>query len=137
MPKKLSILLFLYLFHIIVSNQKVSATLTLEDISTQKCFSTQNTQSTENSMVYQISNNSTSGTIFIQYKSLKTMIVSDSIKDESSVIYKDSENLGNYYLQMSSSKNNYYITATKKDEDFQICFISFNLNINQMRQIVI
>ena len=133
MPKKLSILLFLYLFHIIVSNQKVSATLTLEDISTQKCFSTQNTQSTENSMVYQISNNSTSGTIFIQYKSLKTMIVSDSIKDESSVIYKDSENLGNYYLQMSSSKNNYYITATKKDEDFQICFISFNQYGNQFK----
>ena len=126
MPKKLSILLFLYLFHIIISNQKVSATLTLEDISTQKCFSTQNTQSTENSIIYQISNNSTSGTIFIQYKSLKAMIISDSIKDESSVIYKDSENLGNYYLQMSSSKNNYYITATKKDEDFQICFISFN-----------
>ena len=124
MKKKLIFFLILYLTHIITSNPTVSASINVEDISTQKCFSAENAQTNEQTKVYQINNNSTSNTIFIQYKSLTNIIISDSIKDDS-VIFKSSENLGSFYLNMLPGKNNYYITITPKDNDYQICFDSF------------
>ena len=124
MKKKIIFFLFLYLTRIITSNPTVSASINVEDISIQKCFTAENTQSTEQTKVYQINNNSTSNTIFIQYKSLTNIIISDSIKDDSA-IFKSSDNLGSFYLNMLPGKNNYYITITPKDNDYQICFDSF------------
>ena len=125
MEKKLILLLFLSLFHIITSNTSVSFSINIEDILTQKCFSAENIQTNENTKIIQINNNSTSNTIFIQYKYLTNIVISETINDDSTVIFKDSENLGSYYLNMKSAKNNYYITITPKADDYQICFVSF------------
>ena len=133
MNKKLFVLLFLSLTQVISSVPSVSASINVEEISTQKCFSEENAQTTKKANIYQIINNSTSNTIFIQYKSLTSLVISDSIKYSSSVIYKDSSNEGSYYLQVSPSTINYYITATKKDKDFQICFISFPKEGNEFK----
>ena len=133
MKQKIFIFIFLYLFHAIISSPTISASLILEDISKQKCFSSENNLSIQKKNIYQLINNSTSNTIFIQYKSLSNIIISDSIKDESSVIYKDSENIGSYYLNMDKAKNNYYITIEKKDTDFKICFVSFSQKGNDFK----
>ena len=133
MKQKIFIFIFLYLFHAIISSPTITASLNLEDISNQKCFSAENDLSNQKTNIYQINNNSTSNTIFIQYKSLSNIIISDSIKDESSVIYKASENLGSYYLNMDTAKNNYYVTINKKDTDFQICFVSFSQKGNDFK----
>ena len=125
MKQKLNIFIFLYLFHVIISSPSISASINVEDISIQKCFSAENDQSNEKTNIYQITNNSTSNTIFIQYKSLSNIIISDSIKDEPTIIYKNSEKIGSYYLNMDISKNSYYVTISKNDNDFKICFISF------------
>ena len=133
MNKKLFVLLFLSLTQLISSVPSVSASINVEEISTQKCFSEEKAQTTKKANIYQIINNSTSNTIFIQYKSLESLVVSDSIKSSSSVIYKDSSIEGSYYLKVSPSTINYYITATKKDKDFQICFISFPKEGNEFK----
>ena len=133
MKQKLFIFIFLYLFHAIISDPIISASINVEEISNQKCFSSQNDQSNQKTSIYQIINNSTSNTIFIQYKSLSSFIVSDSIKDESSIIYKNMENMGSYYLNMDTAKNNYYISISKNDNDFQICFVSFSQKGNNFK----
>ena len=133
MKQKIFVFIFLYLFHVIISSPTISGSLNIEDITVQKCFSSENDLSNQKTNIYQIINNSTSNTIFIQYKSLSNIIISDSIKDESSVIYKDSENLGSYYLNMDKAKNNYYVTINKKDNDFKICFQSFSQNGNDFK----
>ena len=123
MKQKLSIFIFLYLFNVFISSPTISSSINVEDISTQKCFSSENDQANANINIYQIINNSTSNTIFIQCKSLSNIIISDSIKEESSVIYKNSESIGNYYLTMEKSQNNYYVSITKNDNDFKIYFV--------------
>ena len=133
MKQKIFVFIFLYLFHVIISSPTISGSLNIEDITVQKCFSSENDLSNQKTNIYQIINNSTSNTIFIQYKSLSNIIISDSIKDESSVIYKDSENLGSYYLNMDKAKNNYYVTINKKDNNFKICFQSFSENGNDFK----
>ena len=135
MNKKLFLLLFLSLTQFISSVPSVSASINVEEISSQKCFSEENAQETKNSSIYQIINNSTSNTVFIQYKSLSSLIISDSIKDSSTVIYKDSSSEGSYYLHLTPSTINYYITANKKDKDFQICFMSFPKEGNEFKLI--
>ena len=125
MKKKFLILIFLYLFNIINSTPSISANINIEEISSQKCFSAQNNQAIEKTIIYQINNNGNSSTIFIQYKSVSSIIISDSINENSQVLFKDSENLGSYYLNMLPSKNVYYITITPKNEDYKICFESF------------
>ena len=111
MKQKIFVFIFLYLFHVIISSPTISGSLNIEDITVQKCFSSENDLSNQKTNIYQIINNSTSNTIFIQYKSLSNIIISDSIKDESSVIYKDSENLGSYYLNMDKAKNNFFFSS--------------------------
>ena len=119
MKKKIIFFLFLYLTRIITSNPTVSASINVEDISIQKCFSAENTQSTEQTKVYQINNNSTSNTIFIQYKSLTNIIISDSIKDDSA-IFKSSDNLGSFYLNMLPGLIILIISILKKIKFFTL-----------------
>ena len=125
MKMQLLILTVLYLANIITSTPAISANINLEEISSQKCFSSANDQTNEKTKIYQINNNGTSNTIFIQYISLSNIIISDSIDENSQVIFKDSENLGSHYLNMLPSKNAYYITITPKNEDYKICLVSF------------
>ena len=125
MNKKIVLFIFLYLSKIIISAPSISAILSIEEISTQKCFSAKNAQSEAKTKIYQITNNSTSNTVFIQYMSLSEIIISDSIKEDASVIFKDSQNLGSYYLNMKEINSNYYITTTEKTNDYIICFESF------------
>ena len=123
-------LLFFFLLllsHLIYTAPTIDTVINSEEIlGVQLCYGNQNTnQNTQKTIIYQLNNNSTSNTIFIQYKSVKSFVVSESIEDDSSIIYKDSETSGSYYLNMNSAKNKYYITLESNDKNHKICLYSF------------
>ena len=60
MKQKLSIFIFLYLINVFISSLTISASINVEDISTQKWFSSENDPANANTInIYQIINNST------------------------------------------------------------------------------
>ena len=107
----LSILLLL-ISNFINSTPTIDISINIEELlENQKCFNNQKSSISDNNQnmtIYELNNNSTSYTIFIQYKSLTKFVISESLNDDSSTLYKDSKTSGSYYLRMNPSKNNYY-----------------------------
>ena len=124
----LSILLLL-ISNFINSTPTIDISINIEELlENQKCFNNQKSSISDNNqnmVIYELNNNSTSNTIFIQYKSLTKFVISESLNDDSSTLYKDSKTSGSYYLRMNPSKNNYYIFLENNENDSQICFYSF------------
>jgi hypothetical protein len=75
--------------------------------------------------IYELNNNSTKYTAFIQYKSIKNFVVSESFQDDSSIIYKEASKSGSYYLNMNSAKSKYYVVIENDSNPHKICFVSF------------
>ena len=133
--KNLNYFSFLYLsilllLNFIYSTPSIDFSINIEELlENQKCFNNkeQNTSTSINNKKiskYELINNSTSNTIFIQYKSVKKFEISESINDDSSTLYKDSKTSGSYYLKMNRAKNNYYIFLENNENDYKICFYS-------------
>ena len=124
----LSILLLLSA--LIKSTPIIDESIDIEELlEKQKCFNNKD-QNVSNSndkkmTIYELNNNSTSNTIFIQYKYVKNCVVSESLNDDSSILYKDSKTSGSYYLNMNSAKNKYYIILENDANNHKICFYSF------------
>ena len=126
-----SLYLLTLLFNFIHPTPKINISINTEDIvNTQKCFDNKqqlNSGSEEDKKmtIYELSNNSTSNTVFIQYKSIKNFVVSESFQDDSSIIYKEASKSGSYYLNMNSAKTKYYVVIENDSNPHKICFISF------------
>ena len=84
MGKKLTLFIFLYLISIIYSTPTVSISLSLEDILTQKCYPDKSNQPQQNPVIYEISNNSTSNTVFIQFSGINNILITDSLQNGAS-----------------------------------------------------
>ena len=125
MGKKLILFIFLYLISIIYSTPTVSISLSLEDILTQKCYPDKSNQPQQNPVIYEISNNSTSNTVFIQFTGINNILITDSLQNGASSLYKSELNSGSYYLNLSPDKSKYYISVNKNSNNFKICFVSF------------
>ena len=99
-----------------------------ELVSSQKCFtSAENSESS--TKIYEIINDLSSNTIFIQYSYLESFSIYESnIDSNSSLLYKNqgnsTENFGYYYLTMNSSVFKYYIKFDAGNK-FKICLNSF------------
>ena len=132
-----SLYLLILLFNSIHPVPKVNTLINIEDIvNTQKCFHNKeqlNSGSEEDKKmtIYELSNNSTSNTVFIQYKSTKNFVVSESFQDDSSIIYKEASKSGSYYLNMNPSKSKYYVVIENDSNPHKICFASFPEKGNQ------
>ena len=119
------IFILLLSINLIHSEPKINTSINEEDIlGTQKCFDNKE-QTSLKMTIYEIKNNSTSNTIFIQYLSVKNFVISESLNDDSSILYKDSTQSGSYYLNMNIGKNKYYIIIENDSKPHKICFLSF------------
>jgi hypothetical protein len=107
--------LLILLINSIYPTPKINTSIKAEDtVNTQKCFDNKeqmNSGSEEDKKmtIYELNNNSTKYTVFIQYKSIKNFVVTESFKDDSSIIYKEASKSGSYYLNMNSAKSKYYV----------------------------
>ena len=126
------IFLLLLTINFVNSEPKINSSIKVEDIlGTQKCFDDKDqTNSGSNNdntkmTIYEIKNNSTSNTIFIQYLSVKNFVVSESFNDDSSILHKDSAQSGIFYLNMNTGKSKYYVIIEKDSKPHKICFFSF------------
>ena len=120
--------IFLLLSNLIYSAPDIFASINEEDIfGNQKCFDNKNQKYSDSNKltIYEVNNNSTKNTIFIQYKSVKKFVISESFDDDKSILYKDSSTSGSYYLNMNSAKSKYYITIENASNIHKICFSSF------------
>ena len=126
-----SLYLLILLFNFIHPAPKINISINIEDIvNTQKCYDNKqqlNSGSEEDKKItiYELSNNSTSNTVFIQYKSIRNFVVSESFQDDSSIIYKETSKTGSYYLNMNSAKSKYYVVIDNDSNPHKICFTSF------------
>ena len=127
----LSIFLFLLLSNLIYSAPKINTFINLDDIvNSQRCFDNKEQMNSGSSddkkmTIYELRNNSTCNTVFIQYKSTKRIVVSESIQDDSSILYKETLSSGSCYLNMNSAKNKYYIIIENDSKSHKICLFSF------------
>ena len=120
----LNILIFLLSLNLIYSVPKVSTSINVEAIlGTQKCL--EGKTDNEKNTIYELINNSTENTVFIQYTSAKKFVISESFTDDSSILHKESKESSSYYLNMNSAKNNYYIILENDSNPHKICFYSF------------
>jgi len=126
-----SLYLLILLINFIHPTPKINHSINAEDIfNTQKCFDNKqqlNSGSEEDKKmtIYELNNNSTSNTIFVQYKSIKNFVVSESFQDDASIIYKEASKSGSYYLNMNSAKSKYYVVIENDSNPHKICFASF------------
>ena len=104
-----------------------------EILGIQKCFDFNKINAKDDNktmVIYEINNNSTKNTVFIQYNSVKQIAISDSFKDESSILYTSLESSGSYYLNMKFEKQKYYIALESDSKPYKICFIAFPQKAN-------
>ena len=137
---------YIYLFisllilNFIYSGPSINTSINVDDIvDTQKCYDNKEQKSSssdgsEKMTIYELNNNSTSYTIFIQYKSVKKFVISESLKDDESILYKESFDSGTYYLNMNSAKSHYYIILENDSKNHKICFSSFPEKGNEFAQ---
>ena len=115
-------------FNLVYSAPNIFSSINEKDIfGTQKCFDNKNQRYSDSNKltIYEINNNSTKNTIFIQYKFVKNFMVSISFDDDKSILYKDSSDSNSYYLNMNSGTNKYYIIIDNDSNTHKICFSSF------------
>ena len=137
MKKQINLFSFIYIFLLILISNQIYSTPTnntsinVDDIiDTQKCYDNIEQKSSTSGdsqklTVYELNNNSTSNTIFIQYISIKNIIISDSMQDDKSILYKESSDSGFYYLNLNSAKSKYYIILENSTKNHKICFLAF------------
>ena len=137
MKKQINLFSFIYIFLLILLSNKIYSTPTINTsinvddiIDTQKCYDNIEQKSSTSGdsqklTVYELNNNSTSNTIFIQYKSIKNIIISDSMKEDKSILYKELSDSGSYYLNLNSAKSKYYIILENSTKNHKICFLAF------------
>ena len=114
-------------FDVIISTPTENTKINTEDIlGIQKCFDGKSSEDKNIKMIiYELNNNSTKDTIFIQYKSVKKIAISESMEEDSSILYKNLESSGSYYLNMKSEKEKYYIILENESKPHKICLTSF------------
>ena len=118
------VLYLLFIFNLIFTSSNITS-IDVEDILfQQQCY--QNNEHEDNKVIYELVNNDTMvNTIFIQYKSVKKFVISESINYKSSLLYEDYAPSGNYYLSMDSKKNKYYIIIENSINSHTVCFYAF------------
>ena len=112
-------------------NTQASITKTIENkelTSSQNCFTSAD-HSGSSTKIYEIINNLSSNTIFIQYNDLESFYIYESdFNSDSSILYKikriTSNSYGYYYLTMNSAVSKYYIKFDARNQ-FKICLNSF------------
>ena len=123
--------ILLLISNFIKSTPSIDTSINVEDLlEAQKCFDNKDQKASSSNdnkkmTIYELNNNSTTNTIFIQYKSVKQFVISESFNDDSSILYKDSKASGFYYLNMNSAKSKYYIILENDSNNHKICFSSF------------
>ena len=125
--KFLQSIVLLLLSNFIYTDITIDTIINTEEIlGVQNCYENKDlNNNNKKATIYQLNNNSTSNTIFIQYRASKAFVVSESIEDDSSILYKGSNSSGSYYLYMNLGKDKYYVSVESNDKNHKICFYSF------------
>ena len=97
---------------------------------TQCFYQEKNIYGEKEEIIYEITNNNLAKTLFIQFKSVESIIIYHSTQTESNTLFtriKEENNFGNFYFTMDKNIEKYYIKIEISQNDLNNYKICFNL----------
>ena len=139
-PKYFILLIFVLLPYNCNCHNEIIDINSLNEIT--QCFQVEkSTFGEKEDISYELMNEGLHKTIFIQFKSVESIIIYKSNQDPSSIIFsrkKEEGNFGNYYLTIEKDIHKYYIDIKLSQSDltnFKLCFNAFENKGNPFKTI--
>ena len=139
-PKYFILLIFVLLPYNCNCHNEIIDINSLNEIT--QCFQVEkSTFGEKEDISYELMNEGLHKTIFIQFKSVESIIIYKSNQDPSSIIFsrkKEEGNFGNYYLTIEKDIHKYYIDIKLSQSDltnFKLCFNTFENKGNPFKKI--
>ena len=127
-----NIIIFTIFFNLIIISNCFEDIINTNDLNElSQCFYQEKISYEEKEEItYEILNNNFDRTLFIQFKSVDSIIIYESLQNPSNVIFtrtKDENNFGNYYFILKKNIEKYYIKIEISQEEINDYVICFNL----------
>ena len=127
-----NIIIFTISFNLIIISNCFEDIINTNDLNElSQCFYQEKISYEEKEEItYEILNNNFDRTLFIQFKSVDSIIIYESLQNPSNVIFtrtKDENNFGNYYFILKKNIEKYYIKIEISQEEINDYVICFNL----------
>ena len=139
-PKNFMLLIFILLSYICYCHNEIIDINSLNEIT--QCFKVEkNTFGEKEEIDYELINDGLHKTIFIQFKSVESIIIYKSSQEPSSIIFsrkKEEGNFGNFYLTIEKDINKYYIDIKLSQSDltnYKMCFNAFENKGNPFKKV--
>lgn len=132
LKNKLFLLYFFIAAALVINSNCLEEIINTKDLNeiTQCFYQEKSIYAEKQEIIYEIINNNYDKTIFIQFKSIESIIIYQSNLEEKSIIYtktKDENNFGNYYFSLKNNIEKYYIKIELRQTDLNNYKICFNL----------
>ena len=119
---------------LIKNNQCLEELIELKDLyETSQCFYLEKTSYGEREeIIYELINNNLEKTLFLQFTSVDSIYIYESVPNLSNIIFsktKEEDNFGNYYFFVTPNIDKYYIKielSQTEISDYKICFNLFD-----------
>ena len=127
-----NIIIFTISFNLIIISNCFEDIINTNDLNElSQCFYQEKISYEEKEEItYEILNNNFDRTLFIQFKSVDSIIIYESLQNPSNVIFtrtKDENNFGNYYFILKKNIEKYYIKIEISQEEINDYVMCFNL----------
>jgi len=139
-PKYSILLIFILLPYYCNCNNEIIDINSLNEIT--QCFHVEKSAFGEKEEIaYELINDGLHKTVFIQFKSIESIIIHKSDQTPSSIIFsrkKEEGNFGNFYLEIEKEIHKYYIDIKLSQSDltnFKLCFNAFENKGNSFKKI--